>query len=203
MRFDSVQMTSAVGAAIQPFDFDEDLIRRTLAGDREAFGELALRYEAPLFGHLRRLLRNREDAEELAQEALLRAYRSLGSCHNRRAFGPWLFRIGTNLALDVLRRRGHLTFEGAELLDQIPDRRAATIAEKLDAARARQQLESALQQLPPYLNAIVNCFYREEMKLGQIAAIFQRDRRTIAVALHRARQKLRMILTLPGGGNDQ
>jgi RNA polymerase sigma-70 factor (ECF subfamily) len=187
-------------APVQPVCSDEELIRRTLEGEREAFGDLALRYETGLFRHLRRLMRNSDDAEEMAQEALLRAYRGLPQFGKRAHFASWLFRIATNLAVDATRRKGRVIFESAEAIGELPDANAPNVTELIDAARLRQRLSVALDELPPFLSALVNLHYVEQMKLGEIAEIFQRDARSIAVSLHRARLKLREILSTKEGG---
>ena len=203
MRAESLNIEAMPSIVSQPQIAEEELVRRTLSGDRDAFGELALRYETALFGHLRRLLRNREDAEELAQEALLRAYRALPQFRRHSAFGPWLFCIATNLARDAQRRRGTVTFDGEDELERLPDLRQQSALQKLEAQRVTQRLAAALQQLPPFLQSLLHLYYREEMKLSQIAEVFERDAKSIAVSMHRARERLRRILQSREGGNDR
>lgn len=203
MSIASVHDALKCAAPVQPLCMDEELIRRTLAGEREAFGDLALRYETRLFRHLRRLVRNSDDAEELTQEAFLRAYRGLPAFGARTNFGAWLFRIATNLAVDAMRRKGRVVFESSDVMGDLPDESAPGVAEQMDAARLRQQLGAALEELPPFMSAIVNLHYVEQMKLAEIAEVFQKDARSIAVSLHRARLKLRENLSARSGGASQ
>jgi RNA polymerase sigma-70 factor (ECF subfamily) len=181
---------------------DDELVERSLRGDRDAFGELALRYEAGLFRHLLRLTGSREDAEELAQEALLRAYRALPQYRRQCSFAPWLFCIATNLVRDAARRSGKRVFESADNLELVPDERLVSAPEQIERTRQFQRVEDALLQLPPVMQAILNLHYREGMKLAQIARVLGQDARTIRVAAHRARLRLRKML-LPGEGGTE
>jgi RNA polymerase sigma factor (sigma-70 family) len=91
-------------------------------------------------------------------------------------------------------------FESEEAIREFPDANTPILAERIDASRMRQRLSAALEELPPFLSAIVNLHYIEQMKLAQIAEVFNRDARSIAVSLHRARLKLReILLSKPGG----
>lgn len=84
---------------------DTDLVARTLAGNRDAFSEIVRRYEGAIFARCLRLCGNREDAEDLTQEAFLRAFRALASYNPSRPFAPWLATIARNAALNTLSRR--------------------------------------------------------------------------------------------------
>src|SRR5258705_9822293 len=84
---------------------DARLIEEVRQGDHSAFEHLVRRYENRLIGVLLRFVRDRELARDLAQETFLRVYERLDQFDPSRRFGPWLFRIGVNLALDYLRRR--------------------------------------------------------------------------------------------------
>lgn len=195
----TIQLTAMATPQPGIIETDEELVDRTLSGDREAFGELAVRYEASLFGHLRRLTQSREDAEELAQEALLKAYRALPTFRRHSAFNAWLFCIATNLARDALRRKGRVLFEDTENMPELADYHVPSPPDVLEQKRNACRLEVAVQQLSPFLQSILNLYYREEMPMSQIARVYQRDRRSIAVAIHRARERLRQMLQNPGG----
>jgi RNA polymerase sigma-70 factor (ECF subfamily) len=83
---------------------DEELMARAQTGDRAAFSELVYRYEQPLYGYLRRLLRQDEAAEDTFQETWYRVLRAVNRFNPEFRFAPWLYRIATNLCRDAARR---------------------------------------------------------------------------------------------------
>src|SRR5574338_65610 len=84
---------------------DARLVEEARGGDRDAFGDLVVRYERRLIRVIMRFVPDQELARDLAQETFLRVYERLDQFDPSRRFGPWLFRIGVNLALDYLRKR--------------------------------------------------------------------------------------------------
>lgn len=84
---------------------DEELVAAVLAGDREQFGDLVDRYQGRLVNYLYRLLRNLDEAHELAQEVFLKVYQALDRYDPRYRFSTWLFRVAQNAAIDQIRRR--------------------------------------------------------------------------------------------------
>lgn len=84
---------------------DEELVAAVLAGDRERFGDLVDRYQGRLVNYLYRLLRNLDEAHELAQEVFLKVYQALDRYDPRYRFSTWLFRVAQNAAIDQIRRR--------------------------------------------------------------------------------------------------
>lgn len=84
---------------------DEELVAAVLAGDRERFGDLVDRYQGRLVNYLYRLLRNLDEAHELAQEVFLKVYQALDRFDPRYRFSTWLFRVAQNAAIDQIRRR--------------------------------------------------------------------------------------------------
>jgi RNA polymerase sigma-70 factor (ECF subfamily) len=84
---------------------DEDLVAAVLAGDRDRFGDLVDRYQSRLVNYLFRLLRNPDDAHDLAQEVLVKVYQVLDRFDPHYRFSTWLFRVAQNAAIDQIRRR--------------------------------------------------------------------------------------------------
>lgn len=84
---------------------DEELMARIKTGDQDAFAELMNRYEVRLFNYLKRIVRNAADAEDVYQETFLRVYRHAARFNPESAFRPWLYRIATNLCMDLMRKR--------------------------------------------------------------------------------------------------
>lgn len=84
---------------------DEELVRAILAGSEESFRELVLRYQNRVVNYLNRMLRNPEEAQELAQEVFVRVYRALDRFDSKYRFSTWLFRVAQNAAIDRIRKR--------------------------------------------------------------------------------------------------
>src|SRR5437868_7879285 len=84
---------------------NQTAVARARAGDAEAFRVLVERHSRALFGLAFRMTGNEQDAEDVVQESLLRAYRQLGKFDERSSFGTWLYRIAVNCSLDVVRAR--------------------------------------------------------------------------------------------------
>ncbi len=123
------------------------IVERARAGDLEAFHRLVTRYSSPLYRLTYRITRSAEDAEDAVQDAFLKAFERLDRYDGRAAFGTWLYRVGTNCALDLIRRRRQRTdrtasFDEQELPvagdDPSPEKRVLgrQIGESVDAAMA-------------------------------------------------------------------
>lgn len=172
------------------------LIRRTLSGDRDAFGELALKCEPALFRHIGRIVQNRDDVEELAQEALLRAYRNLSSYRPKVPFRFWLLRIASNLAIDHLRK----TKPPNKSLDEVLNTSFEPVSPGPDASEHAQTAETAravqvaISDLPRLTRAALNLRYAEEMSIAEIAVTLDKSATAVKVLLHRARNKVRDVL---------
>ena len=172
---------------------DVELVARTLAGDRDAFTEIVRRYEGAIFTRCLRLCGNREDAEDLTQEAFLRAFRALASYNPGRPFAPWLATIARNAALNSLaRRKQHARIDviAAEpaARDQDGPFHRATLAE------LKTQLLDATARLPAEAAEIFRQRYDEDLSLAQIAETSGKSENSIAVILHRARLEIRRII---------
>ncbi len=96
-------MTRGAEQPTQPTD--EELVAAVLRGDRERFGDLIDRYQGRLINYLFRLLRNADDAHDLAQEVLVKVYQVLDRYDPQYKFSTWLFRVAQNAAIDQIRRR--------------------------------------------------------------------------------------------------
>lgn len=186
-----------VAAEVRPGDAeDRDLVVRTLAGERRAFGELVRRHQRAVFGIALRTTGDRQVAQDIAQETFLRAYRALGRFDVARPFSPWLYRIATNQSLKWVQRRRVPTVplaEHAEVGPQLAD----PLAQPEDAIVARERyarLWAAVAALPPDFREAVLLRHAEGLTYRQIA-----DRMDISLAnaksrLFRARRQLREVL---------
>jgi RNA polymerase sigma-70 factor, ECF subfamily len=175
---------------------DAWLVEFARRGDHEAFAVLVRRYERKLIRVLTRLVREPEQARDLAQETFWRVYTRLDRFDTGRRFGPWLFRIGVNLGLDWLRhskgepspaisidrtgRDGQLTLHLAD-----PDPRTQ--------AELAQEVQFILAQMPVSYRTILVLRDLEGFSSSEVAAIVGRRDATIRWKLAKAREKFREI----------
>jgi len=130
---------------------DAELVRRTLYGDKEAFGELPATYQGDVYGLVYGLVRNWPDAQDVAQEAFVRAFSSLDQLRDRNRFAPWMKRVTFSAAMNWLkahRRRlveqydGHTDLEGLDIPDLASDPRESVAKRDLsEAVRVEKALD--------------------------------------------------------------
>lgn len=179
---------------------DAAWVDQVLAGDAQAFERLVEAYERPVVSTAYRLLGNRDDAAEVAQEAFLRAYRSLARLKEPSRFGPWLLRIVSNLSLNARRARrsgttvtldeqwgtdGLVGSDGEPVVTSIgPERQAQS--RELQAA-----LERALDSLPDKQRLALVLFTVEGWPQKDIAELLECSLETVKWNVFKARQRLR------------
>ncbi|MDR0511424.1 MAG: sigma-70 family RNA polymerase sigma factor [Rikenellaceae bacterium] len=171
---------------------DKYYVGRTRAGAVEAFGELVDRYGGRVYSLVARIVGNREEAEELAQDVFVKAFVHLGSFREQCSFSTWLYRIAWNTAISATRRR---RLRGLPLDEKLADEgQDEWFDEGPDDDRRLERLDAALSTLPPDERALVLLFYTEERSVEEIAAITGLSRPNVKTKLHRIRKKL-LILT--------
>ncbi|MBI2401649.1 MAG: sigma-70 family RNA polymerase sigma factor [Gemmatimonadetes bacterium] len=170
---------------------DAELAALAQAGDREAFGELAMRYAASARRVARAVLGNLEDADDAAQDGFLSALRHLGRYDPNRPFGPWLLRIVANAATDRLRRRR------VRAADAIPPTLAARDPGP-DREADKRALHAALRQgllgLPERQRVAVVLFDVEGYTHAEIAEVLGIPVGTVRSHVFHARRALRATL---------
>lgn len=174
---------------------DARLVEDARQGDRDAFGELVLRYEQRLIRVLLRFVPDLETSRDLAQETFLRVYERLDQFDSSRRFGPWLFRIGVNLTLDYLRRRKRrgrwMLF--SESSSERP--MEATTPDPRNALDIKQEVRAALNQIPEKYRTVLILRDLENFSTSEIAAILDRKEATIRWRLAEARSRFRTVWT--------
>jgi RNA polymerase sigma-70 factor (ECF subfamily) len=167
-----------------------------------AFDALARRHRARLMGMLYHLTGNREDAADLCQDALIRAFCHIRSFGGRSQFYTWLYRIAVNLALEQMRRGRLRRFCSLERLAAAAESDGAVLAlaSRLKTDRAllmkelQQQINGALQALPPKQRAVVVLAEVEGLPAGEIGQILGCSEGTVRSRLHYARERLKELL---------
>jgi RNA polymerase sigma-70 factor (ECF subfamily) len=184
---------------------DDDLIREAQHGDRSAFDSLVRRYDQPVLRLALHMLSNEQDAQDVHQEAFLKAYRHIGNFRFECSFYTWLYRIVTNLCLDHLRRRKSRREDPATVLDargdemdllsNISDTRAmANPARELDRKHMGKCIHAALDKLTPRERTVFELKHYEGLKLRTIGEMLSTTEETAKNTLFRATRKLRAEL---------
>ena len=177
---------------------DHDLVRAALGGSERAFRALVERYQRAVFSLVVRMLGNREDAEDVAQEAFVKAFTKLDTFDPSFKFSNWLFKIAHNTALDALRRRGAepaLTTlddpeEGVGPAARLADPRSSAPDESAEHAEFNRDVEAALATLRPEYRAVVVLRHMEGRAYEEIAEILELPLGTVKTFLFRARREL-------------
>lgn len=181
---------------------DEELMRRLQAGEERVLGELMERWELPLKRFLQRLLCNESEAEELAQETMVRVFFQRAKFRDGARFSPWILTVAANLARNRRRwwRRHPTTSLDApppgetksaswDLPDQAPDPTA-----RAEAGERAVRVRAAVAELPHELRETLVLFEFEEKSHVEVAGILGCSAKAVEMRLYRAREKLRKTL---------
>jgi RNA polymerase sigma-70 factor (ECF subfamily) len=172
---------------------DSALVAAALRGDAASFGALVERYQQPAFRAAYLLLRDAPAAEDVAQEAFVRAFRQLKSFRHDAPFRPWLLRIVTNLALNELRSRSRRSGL-VERIGRTAPRVEQAPAAAVEAAEESEMVLRAMDSLPPDDRVVLHLRYFLELPEREIASAIGRPAGTVKSRLHRASARLRQII---------
>jgi RNA polymerase sigma-70 factor (ECF subfamily) len=173
---------------------DARLVERARAGDDRSFAALVGRYERALVRVLVRLVRDEELARDLAQETFWRVYNRLDRFDTSRRFGPWLFRVGVNLALDGLRRQAPPPAASIDAASG-DGRRAFELADPDPRVREElaQEVRHVLDRLPAAYRVILVLKDLEGFSTAEVASIVKRRDATVRWRLAKAREQFRNL----------
>ena len=172
-------------------DPDEALVARCLGGEVEAFESIVSRYQRVLFNAAYRLLGDREEARDVAQGALVKAYEKLASFDPRYRFFSWIYRIVVNEALNTRDRRRPT----APLLADLPDAgNAARVEEALAARERSDSLQAAILRLRNEDREVIVLRHFAELSYAEIGETLGLAEKTVKSRLHEARQRLGRML---------
>ena len=183
---------------------DEALVRQAQQGSTSAFEQLVRHYDRVVLRLALNITGSYEDAQDIYQEAFLRAYRNLARFRFECSFYTWIYRIATNLCLDHLRQRQlrnrdiitERLDDGEEtVLDRVPDQRPATSPERAALSRElRDRIRMALGRLSPRERVVFELKHYQGLKLQTVATMLNTTENTIKNTLFRATHKLRAEL---------
>jgi RNA polymerase sigma-70 factor (ECF subfamily) len=172
---------------------DRDLILRARRGDAEAYGELVTRYQRSVFNVGYRILHERSEAEDLAQESFMRAYDRLDTFHIEREFGPWIRRVAANLCLNYLESQ-HSTADIDDERDANESQRPEAVVEVHERS---EQIRRALASLPAHYRVVIELRHYQELSYDEIAAEMNIPLSDVKSHLFRARKILAEKLHAP------
>ena len=165
---------------------DRELIQRAMRGAKDAFGELVTRYQTNVFNVCYRVLHDRVEAEDLAQETFMRAFDRLYTFDSGREFGPWVRRIAANLCLNYLESR-----KVAADLDEERDGDQSHMPEPAAEVRERSaQIRDALASLPARYRVVIELRHYQDLSYDEIASELNIPLSDVKSHLFRARKLL-------------
>lgn len=198
-------LTATISPAISKLTPDATLVRESQAGDHAAFEELVQRYDQAVLRLALRLTGSPSDAQDVYQEAFLKAYRNLRCFRFECSFYTWMYRIVTNLCLDHLRNRRIRREDSAvafnadgeeyDRLNHLADSHPAVNPERaLLVCELRMRISRALTKLTPRERIVFELKHYQGLRLRVVGEILNTTEETVKSTLFRATQKLRTIL---------
>ncbi|WP_019123997.1 RNA polymerase sigma factor SigW [Brevibacillus massiliensis] len=177
---------------------EKRLTERAKRGDREAFAELVDIYKDKIYQLAFRMVGNRQEAEDIAQETFLRVFANLHTYDESYKFSTWIYRIATNLCIDRGRKKKpHFSLDeeadGTEGLDWYSrlSSNEKTPEEKMVTRELQDTVQEALTQLSPKYRSIMILRYIEDLSLQEISDVLKLPITTIKTRIHRGREALR------------
>ncbi len=174
---------------------DLDIIEKIRAGDTNSYAVLIERYRHLVFTSAVRIVKSREEAEEIAQDVFVNAFRSLDSFRGDCKFSTWLYRITYNRSMDHLKKESRRIPVESEDISESYD--IGYLDGQMEAMEQQDRIElvkNAIEQLPGENGMLVTLFYLKELSLKEISEITGLKANSIKVQLHRSRKRLCTIL---------
>ena len=176
---------------------EQRLIHSVKSGDPIAFQHLVERYKDYVFTLALRILKSREEAEEVSQDVFIKVYRTIKSFKAQSKFTTWLYTITYRASIDQARKKNIAirSLEDDNSFLQIADQASSNPEEALQKEDLRGHLLNAIQNLPPQDASVITLFYLNEKSVKEIAEITNLSVTNVKTKLHRTREYLRKILS--------
>ena len=172
---------------------DNEIISRVLQGEQNAYAELVNRYQGYVFTLTLRLIKSREDAEEVAQDVFIKAYRSLADFRGESKFSTWLYTITSTTSITFLRKKKldvH-SLDNEKVFEMADSQHSGFRANMVEQKSRVNMVNQAIALLSPDDAEVITLFYKAEQNLEEIGKILRLETNTVKVRLHRARTRLK------------
>ena len=174
---------------------DRQLIEAIINGNTKAYGQLVDQYKGLVYTLALRMLKHREEAEEVAQDAFIKVYKSLHKFKGDSKFSTWIYRVTYNTCLDRLKKNKKHFNDVA--IDEYTEHKLETVDNALEhmiKAEKQELIKRCVDKLPSESSYLISLYYFEELSLDEISTIVGIASNTVKVKLFRARKKLTVIL---------
>jgi RNA polymerase sigma-70 factor (ECF subfamily) len=172
---------------------DIEIISAVLNGNQQAYAQIVERHKAFVFTLVLRYIKSREDAEEVAQDIFIKAYRALADFKGASKFSTWLYTIITTTCISFLRKKKldiH-SLDNENVFETIENKDSGMSANQVEQKSRVAMVNNAIALLSPDDAEIVTLFYKGEQTLDEIAKVLGIEANTVKVRLHRARTRLK------------
>ncbi|SRX74378.1 RNA polymerase sigma factor [Aequorivita antarctica] len=176
-------------------DQETIIINQIIGGDTQAFAVLVDRYKDLVFTLAIRMLKNREEAEEVSQDTFIKVFKALPKFKGDSKLSTWVYKVAYNTCLDRIKKNKKHYNDVA--IDSFTEHQIKTVDNALDALEEKEQqqtIQDCLQQLASKDSFLLSLFYFEELSLEEISHIVNMETNTVKVNIHRARKRLAIIL---------
>jgi RNA polymerase sigma factor (sigma-70 family) len=176
---------------------DSRLIDQAIGGNQKAFHKLRVKYYTAVYKLIGRMIKNKEEVEDLAQEAFIKAFSSLASFNDEYAFSTWLFKIATNNSIDYIRKKKLQTFSIDKPVESEESDYSFELAgtdpepdQELMASQRKKMLEDAMNELPAKYRQVIIMRHVDEKEYSEISKILKLPLGTVKAHIFRARELL-------------
>lgn len=175
---------------------DQQYIKKVLQGDTASFAHLVERYQTYVFTITHRVLNNREEAEEAAQDTFVKAFKRLKDYRQEAKFSTWLYPIARNTAIDYKRRKTRITasIDADESFYYVEDKQSIGQFARVQAQQRSTYIQQLIQRLSEQDGMLITLFYLKEHSIEEIADIVGMSSSNVKVKLFRLRKKLKKDL---------
>ncbi|MGG8497634.1 RNA polymerase sigma factor [Tenacibaculum sp. TC6] len=174
---------------------DQTYINKTLAGDTNAFAFLVNRYKNMVFTLALKMVKNREEAEEISQDTFIKAFKNLEKFKGEAKFSTWLYKITYRTCLDSLKKIAEkYTIDAIDEVTIYKIKETESVLDLIEQKERAKIIDKCMYELPEDERSILWFFYYEELSLKEIVAITELTEANVKVKLHRARKRLLTII---------